>query len=56
MIKAGYRTIRSAINKLIILIWNKDGLPEELKESIIVHVYKKGDNTDCSNYRSISLM
>ena len=25
-------------------------LPEEWKESIIVPIYMKGDNTDCSNY------
>jgi len=31
-------------------------LPEEWKESIIVHAYKKGDTADCSNYRSISLL
>jgi len=30
-------------------------LPEEWKESIIVHIYKNGDRTDCSNYSGISL-
>jgi hypothetical protein len=36
MIKAGSRTIRCAIHKLIISIWNKEELPEEWKETIIV--------------------
>jgi hypothetical protein len=29
-------------------------LPEEWKESIIVPTHKKGDKTDCNNYRGIS--
>jgi hypothetical protein len=37
-------------------IWNKEELPEELKESIIVPIHKKGDKTDCNNYRGISLL
>jgi len=56
LIKAGGRTICSPIHKLIISIWNKKELPEEWKESIIVPIYKKGDKTDCNNYRGISLL
>jgi len=56
LIKAGGRTICSVIHKLIISIWNKEELPEECKESIIVPIYKKGDKTYCNNYRGISLL
>jgi hypothetical protein len=56
LIKTGGRTIRCAIHKLIVSIWNKKGLPEEWKESIIVPIHKKGDKTGCNNYRGISLL
>jgi hypothetical protein len=42
LIKAGGRTIRCAIHKLIISIWNKAELPEECKESIIDLSIRKG--------------
>jgi len=56
LIKAGGKTICCTIHKLIIAIWNKEELPEEWNESIIVPIHKKGDKTDCSNYRGISLL
>jgi hypothetical protein len=56
LIKAGSRTIRSEIHKLINSIWNKEELPKQWKESIIVPIYKNGDKTDCSNYQGISLL
>jgi hypothetical protein len=46
----GGETLLSAIHKLINSIWIKDELPDQ---SIIVSVYKKGDKTDCNNYREI---
>jgi len=54
--KAGGRKIHYEIHILIISIWNKEELPEEWKESIILPIYKKGDKTGCSNYRGISLL
>jgi hypothetical protein len=56
LIKAGGRTIRSESHKLINSIWNKEELPEQWKESATVPIYKKGDKTECSNYRGISLL
>jgi hypothetical protein len=52
----GGDTLRSEIHKLINCIWNKEELPQQWKESIIVPIYKKSDKTESSNYRGISLL
>jgi len=56
LIRPRGKTIHCEIHELIISIWNKEELPEEWKESTIVPIYKKGDKTECSNYRGISLL
>jgi len=53
LIKAGGRRICLEIHKLITSIWKKKKLPEEWKESITIPIHKKGDKTDCNNYRGI---
>jgi hypothetical protein len=54
LIQGGGQRLRSKIHKLINSILEK--LPERWKESIIVPVHKKGDKTECSNYRGISML
>ena len=49
LIKEGGRTISYQIHKLTLSIWNKEELPEEWKESIIVPIHK-GDKTDCTKF------
>jgi sorting nexin-29 len=44
------------IHKLVNSIWNKEELPDQWKESIIIPVRKKGDETVSNNYRGISLL
>jgi hypothetical protein len=56
MIKCRGKTIYSEIHELINPTWNKEELPGWWKESIILPIYLKGDKTDCSNYRSMSLL
>jgi sorting nexin-29 len=38
------------------LIWNKEELPLQWKESVVLPIHKKGDKTNCGNYRGISLL
>jgi hypothetical protein len=56
LIQAGGEILLSAIHKLINSVLNMEELPDQWKESIIVPIHKKGDKTDCNNYRGISLL
>jgi hypothetical protein len=56
MIQAGEETLLSEIHKLMKLIWKKEDLPHQWKESIVVPIHKKGDKIDGSKYRGISLL
>jgi hypothetical protein len=56
LFQAGGEILRSEIHQLINSIWTKEELPEQWKKSITVPVHKKGDKTDCSNHRGISLL
>jgi hypothetical protein len=56
LIQARGETLHSEIHKLIRLIWNKNELPHQWKESVLVPIHKKGDKTDCFNYRGVSLL
>jgi hypothetical protein len=50
LISSRGETLHSEIHKLIMLIWNKEELPHQWEESIVIPIHKKGDKTDCSNY------
>ena len=37
--------------------WEKGTLPQDLRDAVIVSLYKnKGEKSDCSNYRGITLL
>jgi hypothetical protein len=46
VIRAGGETLRCEIHKLINSVWNKEELPDEWKESVIIPIY-------CTNYCGI---
>jgi hypothetical protein len=56
LIQAGCEILLSAIHKPINSVGNKQQLPDQWKESIIVPIHKKGYKTDCNNYCRISLL
>jgi hypothetical protein len=47
LIQAGGEILCSKNHKLI---WNKEELPDQWTEFIIVPIHKNGDKTDCTNY------
>ncbi|KAJ4433289.1 hypothetical protein ANN_15548 [Periplaneta americana] len=56
LIQEGGSALYSEIYKLVLAIWEKEIVPEKWKESIIVPIFKKGDKTNCGNFRGISLL
>jgi hypothetical protein len=56
LIQAGGETLHSEIHNLIKLIWNREELPHQWKESIVVPIHRNGDKTNCNHYRGISLL
>jgi hypothetical protein len=56
LIQAGGNILCLEIQKLINYIWNREELPQQWKEYVIIPIYKKGDKTYHSNYKGISLL
>ena len=56
LFESGSRTIHSEIHKLVNSVSNKEELPEECNKLFVVRIYKKGDKTDCNNYRDMSIL
>ena len=51
------RTIlRELHRRLTILIWRQGKVPQQWKDAVITVLHKKGDKTECRNYRGISLV
>ena len=44
------------IQELILNIWRSEKMPNEWNKSIVCPMYKKGEKSDFSNYRGISLL
>ena len=50
------RTILLEFHRLTTLIWRERKVPQQWKEAVITVLHKKGDKTECGNYRGISLV
>ncbi|KAK6032379.1 reverse transcriptase [Ostertagia ostertagi] len=55
-IKAGGEVLVQRLHRLMCRVWQTEVVPTTWKRSIIVPIHKKGDITECKNYRGISLL
>ena len=56
VIQSGGDVLMSEIHKLCEQAWQEETIPDEWTKSVIVTLPKKGDLTDCTNYRTLSLI
>lgn len=54
--KHGGPTLSKKLHRLFTLIWTTESIPDDLRDALIVTIFKKGDKTVCGNYRGISLL
>ena len=55
-IKAGGNALLHRLHSLLQTIWRTEQIPSTWKKAIIIPIHKKGDNSECKNYRGISLL
>jgi hypothetical protein len=56
LLKHGGRTLKQKLHKLILIVWNKEQLPQQWNEGITCPNYKEGDRLNCNNYRPFTLL
>ena len=56
VIKAGGSQLTEQLFLLIQRFWTEEQIPADLRDALIVTLFKKGDKSLCSNYRGISLL
>ena len=54
--KHGGDNLSNRLHQLITKAWEEGSVPQAWNDASIVTIYKKGDRTDCGNYRGISLL
>ena len=55
-LKAGKETSVDMLHALVTKIWEKEDVPEQWKEGLVIKIPKKGDLNECDNYRGIMLL
>ena len=57
VIKCAKATLLHELHDTLCLCWREGKVPQDMRDASIVTLYKEiGDNSDCNNYRGISLL
>ncbi len=55
--KNGGPALHAKLHKFFVFCWEQGKLPQDLRDAVIITLYKnKGEKSDCSNYRGITLL
>ena len=55
-IKYGGSEVRNKLLKIMNMVFKKGKVPNDYRKTLIKPLHKKGDKSECRNYRSISLV
>ena len=56
LLKADIKTTICLLHKIFRMVWDCEWTPEDWRNGLIVKIPKKGDTTNCGNWRGITLM
>ena len=56
VLKEGGSVLLEHIHPLLLNIWEKEEIPAQLKDALVISLFKKGDKADYANYHGISLL
>jgi len=56
MIQVGGEKVTEELHAICNQIWKEGSIPDEWTKTVIVTILKKGDLSQCSNYRTIALL
>jgi hypothetical protein len=56
LIKQGGHELLSTVYTILVAVWQSETMPEEWTTGLLIPLLKKGDPTQCSNYRGIMLL
>lgn len=56
LIQHGGLLLKSRPFSLILRMWESEQVPKDLKDAVVITIFKNGDRRACGNYRGISLL